>query len=42
MDKEYDLYHEDDDDFSPMSHDLEEYHNELAEEFADEIAEKSK
>ena len=28
--------HEDDDDFSPMSHDLDEYHNDLAEEFADD------
>ena len=25
------------DDFSPLQHDLDEYHNELAEEFADEI-----
>ena len=25
------------DDFSPLQHDLDEYHNELAEEFADEF-----
>ena len=37
MDREYDLYHEDDDDFSPMSHDLDEYHADLCEEFADEF-----
>tara|TARA_B100000029_G_scaffold374741_1_gene369073 strand:- start:1128 stop:1247 length:120 start_codon:yes stop_codon:yes gene_type:complete len=30
------------DDFSPMIHDLDEYHNELAEEFADEFEDNDK
>ena len=30
------------DDFSPMSHDLDEYHNDLAEEFADEFEDNDK
>ena len=33
---------EHDDDFSPMAHDLDEYHNDLCEEFADELAEQKK
>ena len=42
MDREYIYEDEHDDDFSPMAHDLDEYHNDLCEEFADELAEQKK